>query len=85
MRGTVALEMVAHDRPYHDRSTTGGEALKKTCRDEDADARACGAGERRQRIDSKATDQHAAPPKSIGQGADDNIPPRHSRRDRGSA
>ena len=73
MRGAVPFEVVAHDRPYHDRSATGRDTLKETRRDEDADAGTCGAGKRRQRIDSKATDDYAAPSESVGQRADEDL------------
>jgi hypothetical protein len=66
--------MVAYDRSHHDRSTRGGDTLKETRRDEDTDAGTCGTGKRGQRIHRKATDQHTAPPKSIGQRSDDNLP-----------
>ena len=74
VRGAVALEVVAHNRPHHDWSATGGDTLKETRRDEDTDARTCGTGKRGQRIDRKATDQHPAPAKSVGQRPDDNLP-----------
>jgi hypothetical protein len=66
--------MVAYDRSHHDRSTTGGDTLKETRCDEDTDARTCGTGKRGQRIDRKATDQHAAAAKSVGQRPDDDLP-----------